>query len=86
MTKPKQGVQFKHRERRLSKGSMSESNYDSPNESRSPTRSNGTKNKSPVRSANGQGQTIKEEPARPGYERTDTTMSGWATDNEDEKV
>jgi len=23
---------------------------------------------------------------RPGYDRTDTSASGWATDNEDEKV
>jgi phosphatidate cytidylyltransferase len=86
MSKSKQGVQFKHRERRLSKSSMSDANYDSPNENRSPTRFNGAKNKSPARSSNGTSQEAIKEEERPGIQRTDTSMSGWATDNEDEKV
>jgi phosphatidate cytidylyltransferase len=86
MSKAKQGVQFKHRERRLSKGSMSDANYDSPNENRSPTRRNGIKNKSPTRSINGNTQDAIKEEERPGVQRTDTTQSGWATDNEDDKV
>jgi phosphatidate cytidylyltransferase len=86
MSKAKQGVQFKHRERRLSKGSMSDANYDSPSENRSPTRRNGIKNKSPTRSSNGNSQESIKEEERPGIQRTDTTQSGWATENEDEKV
>lgn len=71
----------------MSKSSMSDVNYDSPNDERSPSRSNGVKNKSPTRSVNGSAQnTIKEENERPGIKRTDTSMSGWATENEDEKV
>lgn len=81
MTKSKKDVKFNHRERRLSKSSMSDFNYDSPNDDRSPTRSSA---KSPTR--NGTLKKLKEEEDRPAMERRDTTASGWATENEDEKV
>ncbi|SMQ54606.1 unnamed protein product [Zymoseptoria tritici ST99CH_3D7] len=79
MTRPKKDVKFQHREqRRMSKSSsMSDFNNDSPNEERSSSRSNGAK--SPTRN----GFVGKDE--RPKAERTDTTASGWATENEDEK-
>lgn len=82
MTKPKRDVKFNHRERRMSKSSMSDINYESPNDDRSPTRANGAK--SPARNGN-IGKSIKED-SRPGMDRADTTASGWATENEDEKV
>ena len=82
MTKSKKDVKFNHRERRMSKGSMSESNYDSPNESRSPVRRvNGSKNGD----HNGPLSRSRED-IRPGVGRTDTTASGWQTENEDDKV
>lgn len=73
MTKSKKDVKFNHRERRNS----SDLSYDSPTESRSPTRMNGAK--SGARSASGKDE-------RPAVDRTDTTASGWQTENEDEKV
>ncbi|CAK4033719.1 phosphatidate cytidylyltransferase [Lecanosticta acicola] len=80
MTKPKRDVKFNHRERRMSKSSMPDINYDSPTDERSPTRSNGAK--SPTR--NGNISRMKDGP-KPSMDRTDTTASGWATENEDEK-
>jgi len=80
MTKSKKDVKFNHRERRLSKSSMSDANYDSPNDDRSPTR---IRAKSPT--SNGIMKQLKEEEDRPLMERRDTTASGWATENEDEK-
>lgn len=81
MTKSKKDVKFNHRERRLSKSSMSDFNYDSPNDDRSPTRNRA---KSPT--SNGTLKKLKEEEDRPDMDRRDTTASGWATENEDEKV
>lgn len=83
MTKPKKDVKFNHRERRLSKGSMSDM-YDSPGSERSPSRANGAK--SPTRNGAARKASKEELEKRPGVERTDTTHSGWATENEDEKV
>ncbi|EME47101.1 hypothetical protein DOTSEDRAFT_69164 [Dothistroma septosporum NZE10] len=80
MTKPKKDVKFNHRERRLSKSSMSDFNYESPNDERSPSRHNGAK--SPTRNGALSKQIGNE---RPAIDRTDTTASGWATENEDEK-
>lgn len=84
MTKPKKDVKFNHRERRMSKSSMSDFNYDSPNDERSPTRSNGAK--SPTRNGTVHKEKAIKEEGRPNFDRTDTTASGWATENEDEKV
>ena len=81
MKKPKKDVKFNHRERRLSKSSMSDFNYESPNDERSPSRHNGAK--SPTRNGALSKQLSNE---RPVVDRTDTTQSGWATENEDEKV
>jgi phosphatidate cytidylyltransferase len=77
MTKSKKDVKFNHRERRMSKSSMSDVNYESPTESRSPTRS--------IKNGGQRNGSFKDE--RPGMGgRTDTTASGWQTENEDEKV
>lgn len=77
----KKDVKFQHRERRLSssRSDMSESYYESPNDDRSSSRSTGAK--SPTRSGI---HSRHERPTR--MERADTTASGWATENEDEKV
>lgn len=81
MTKSKKDVKFNHRERRMSKSSMSDVNYDSPSESRSPTRRvNGNKHGD----HNGSLSRSRED-LRPGVGRTDTTASGWQTENEDDK-
>lgn len=76
----KKDVKFPHRERRLSssRSDMSESHYDSPNDDRSSSRSTGAK--SPTRNG------LHSRQDRPNkMERRDTTASGWATENEDEK-
>ena len=71
MTKPKHSVSFNQREHRSSEDM-----------SRSPVRSNGAK--SPTRNGSMHKSDRHE---RPGVDRTDTSASGWATDNEeDEKV
>lgn len=83
--KTKKDVKFQHRERRLSSsvGDMGESHYESPNDDRSSSRSTGAK--SPTR--NGVHARHPKDAERPTkMERTDTTASGWATENEDEKV
>ena len=78
MTK-KSSVHF-DRQRRLSKSSMPEMNGEARSSSRS---SHGAK--SPTR-VNGNGSLHKSlEKERPGYDRTDTSASGWATENEDEE-
>lgn len=59
--------------------------YDSPNDERSPSRARANGAKSPTRNGT-LSKSIEEESERPGMERTDTTQSGWATENEDEKV
>lgn len=61
---------------------MSDINYESPNESRSPTR---RVNASKSSDHNGSVSRSRED-IRPIAERTDTTASGWQTENEDEKV
>lgn len=71
----KNNVHFQNRERRLSQGSMPDIKA-----SRSPSRANGAK--SPTRSGGAaNGSPLKE---RPGVDRTDTSASGWATENEDD--
>ena len=72
MTK-KGNVQFQTRERRRSISDTDGSIMGS-------TRSRSSGAKSPARN----GTIHRHE--RPGYDRTDTTASGWATENEDEKV
>lgn len=67
----KRNVQF-NRARRMSRSSMSDMDGNSPTEEKV----NGS-SKSPVRNGD-----VK----RPDYDRADTTQSGWATENEDEKV
>ncbi|KXS97258.1 hypothetical protein AC578_33 [Pseudocercospora eumusae] len=80
MTKPKKDVTFKHRERRMS-SSMSDLNYESPTDERSPVRTNGHKSAS----RNGAPKSPNREGSRPRPERTDTTASGWQTEDENEK-
>ena len=58
-------------QRRMSKGSMSDMDSNSPTEEKP----NGPR--SPTRNGN---------ITRPDYDRTDTGASGWATENEDDKV
>ena len=80
MTKKSQ-VHFSNRERRPSKGSLED--MDGSNGSvRSPSRSSGAK--SPTRS-NGSAVSRGKSQERPGYDRTDTSASGWATENEDDE-
>lgn len=68
----KRNVKFHNRERRMSRGSTSDFQNDSPDE-----KSNGPA-KSPTRNG---------APKRPELERADTGQSPWATENEgDEKV
>ena len=81
MTKPKTNVKFQHRERRMSRSSMSDMSNSSPIDERSPTRANGRPNgaKSPTRNGN---LGIPEK-SRPDYSRTDTGMTeGWETDGD----
>jgi phosphatidate cytidylyltransferase len=75
MTK-KGNVQF-NRERRSSKSSMSESNGDV----RSPSRSSGAKSPSSPAKSNGG---LHNRLDRPHIDGTDTSASGWATENDDE--
>lgn len=69
-------VHFEGRERRLSTSS-SQTNMNGYSGNKSPTSSNGAK--SPVRSGGKQQD-------RPNVGRTETTASGWATEDEEEKV
>jgi len=82
MTKKSQ-VHFSNRERRPSKGSLPD--MDGSNGSvRSPSRSSGAK--SPTRGSNGNALSSRgKSQERPGYDRTDTSASGWATENEDDE-
>lgn len=81
--KSKKDVKFNHNERRESRSSMSDDNKHSPIDEKSPMmRNNGAK--SPTRNGS-LAKSLREE-QRPGVDRTDTTQSGWATENEDEKV
>ena len=75
MTKKSANVHFQNRERRSSQSSLPEMN----GSGRSQSRSSGAK--SPTRSS---GNGLRQ---RPGVDRTDTSASGWATENdEDDKV
>lgn len=77
MTK-KLNVQFNNsRERRLSRGSLPDMNGNL----QSPTKANGAK--SPTRSGGGTSKSEKQ--GRPLVDRTDTSASGWATENEDDE-
>ncbi|EMC96361.1 hypothetical protein BAUCODRAFT_33690 [Baudoinia panamericana UAMH 10762] len=76
MTK-KSNVHFQTRERRMSKSSS-----DMNGDARSSSRSNGAK--SPTRATNGSIHKLDEKHERPGFDRTDTSASGWATENEDD--
>ena len=75
MTKKSANVHFQNRERRGSQSSLPDMN----GAARSQSRSSGAK--SPTRS-NGAVKRLDRE--RPGMDRTDTSASGWATENEDE--
>jgi len=77
MTK-KLNVQFNNnRERRLSKGSLPDMNGNP----QSPMKANGAK--SPNRSSGGSSKSEKQ--GRLAVDRTDTSASGWATENEDDE-
>lgn len=81
MTNGHKSVKFNrnnHRERRMSKSSVSDSSH---MDEQSPTRSRSNGAKSPTRNGT---LSKSEKNGRPGYDRTDTTQSGWATENEDE--
>ncbi|KAK1059624.1 phosphatidate cytidylyltransferase [Friedmanniomyces endolithicus] len=78
MTK-KSSVHFGNRERRMSKDSLPD--LMDGNKARSSSRSSGAK--SPTRSNGAIRRSDKQD--RPGYDRTDTSASGWATENEDDE-
>ncbi|KAK0850366.1 phosphatidate cytidylyltransferase [Friedmanniomyces endolithicus] len=78
MTK-KSSVHFGNRERRMSKDSLPD--LMEGNKARSSSRSSGAK--SPTRSNGAIRRSDKQD--RPGYDRTDTSASGWATENEDDE-
>ncbi|KAK5138574.1 hypothetical protein LTR08_000162 [Meristemomyces frigidus] len=84
MTKKSANVHFQNRERRGSQSSLPDMN----GATRSQSRSSGAK--SPTRNSNGTFRRYpdKQDRERPGVDRTDTSASGWATENEedDEKL
>ena len=82
MTKKSANVHFQNRERRGSQSSLPDMMNGA---ARSQSRSSGAK--SPTRSSNGNLRRLERERERPGMDRTDTSASGWATENEeDDKV